>query len=111
MDYLYLCRFTRYCPPPFLLAKQSCMEILIPWKDLEPVTLESLLGEIVSRDGTDYGASELTVQEKIRQARDKLESGTALLCWNSISESASLKQKDEIGDETLEQWLENSSTS
>ncbi len=62
----------------------------IPWKSLEETTLRRLIEEIVTRDGTDYGASEIAVETRIAQALNQLVKGSARLVWDEDSASASL---------------------
>lgn len=62
----------------------------IPWQSVNTETLDSLLEEIVTRDGTDYGAIEKSTEQKVTFARNQLKSGYAVLFWNSEIESATL---------------------
>jgi len=64
--------------------------VRIPWQELSSHTLETLLEEIVTRDGTDYGSTEKSTIEKITFARNQLKNGDAVLYWNTELESASL---------------------
>lgn len=70
--------------------------VLIPWKELESATLDNLLGEIVTRDGTDYGMVEQSTAKKILTARRSLEEDKAVLYWNVELESAALMGIDQI---------------
>lgn len=65
----------------------------IPWKALDEKVLERLLEEVVTRDGTDYGANEKTRQQKIAEARKALQTGKAVLQWDADLESASIEIK------------------
>ena len=56
--------------------------------------LDSLLEEIVTRDGTDYGAIELTTEQKVERAKAALKTGQSKLYWDEESESASLITKE-----------------
>ncbi len=67
----------------------------IPWQILPPETLESVLEEIVTRDGTDYGLLEKSTAQKVKLARNQLVSERAFLYWDSKSESASLISADQ----------------
>jgi uncharacterized protein YheU (UPF0270 family) len=67
----------------------------IPHQDLDPETLTRLLSEMVSRDGTDYGAVETPVEQKIAQARAQLDSGAAVLVFDPESETCSLLRREE----------------
>jgi len=75
----------------------------IPHDTLAPETLQRLLEEIVTRDGTDYGVIERSTEEKVRAAQRALNDGNAQLFWDEESESASLRTLDQINEES-EQW-------
>ncbi|MCA2429166.1 YheU family protein, partial [Vibrio chemaguriensis] len=49
--------------------------MIIPWQDIAPETLENLIREFVLREGTDYGAVEISLQNKIDQVKTQLEKG------------------------------------
>jgi len=74
--------------------------VKIPWQELSSESLDSLLEEIVTRDGTDYGAQEKTTEQKVTLALNQLKSGLAVLYWNTELESATLLNK--IDAEKLE---------
>ncbi len=69
--------------------------IAIPWDSLEADVLDKLLEEIVTREGTDYGAVEKTTDQKCLRARHQLEAGSAVLVWDAHTQSASLVSRDE----------------
>lgn len=56
--------------------------MIIPWQELAPETLQSLLEEFVSRDGTDYGELEFSLEHKVEQIRHKLRRGEAVLLYS-----------------------------
>jgi|TARA_B110000483_G_scaffold145435_1_gene173636 uncharacterized protein YheU (UPF0270 family) len=64
--------------------------MIIPEKTLKKEVLESLLEEIVTRDGTDYGEQELSTEQKVNNALRALEQGRMKLLWDAEIESASL---------------------
>ncbi len=68
----------------------------IPWEALPKDTLDILLEEIVTRDGTDYGRSEKTTLQKVTRARNQLTNGLAELHWDPVTESASLLSRDQV---------------
>ena len=39
--------------------------MIVPWQDINPDTLNHLLEEFASRDGTDYGAYETRLADKV----------------------------------------------
>lgn len=74
----------------------------IPWQDLDEDTLDRLLSEIVTRDGTDYGLVETSTATKIRSVRKALASGSLLLLWDAESESAALKSANQVREEAAQ---------
>lgn len=73
----------------------------IPVGQLAPETLQALLEEFASRDGTDYGLSEASLGEKVSQLRRGLDSGALKLLYDSESEHWDLLDRD-----SARQWLE-----
>ncbi|MGJ8687624.1 MAG: YheU family protein [Spongiibacteraceae bacterium] len=53
----------------------------IPWQKLSTEALEGMLEELVSRDGTDYGEQEVTVEEKTDQLLTALKEGRATVMF------------------------------
>ncbi|BFM49278.1 YheU family protein [Marinomonas sp. THO17] len=72
------------------------MDTLIPYDSLAPETLENILDDIVSRDGTDYGNYELSAEQKRQQALQALSSGSAVLLFDTESETIKMVPKDAI---------------
>ncbi len=70
--------------------------INIPWDSIEPETLERLLSEIVTRDGTDYGAVETPTQTRINRALKDLQRGRASLYWDPDTETTALLPTDQV---------------
>ena len=67
----------------------------IPHERLEQEVLYELLKEIVTRDGTDYGESEVSTEAKVASALRALKNGKANLYWDADSETASLRPADQ----------------
>lgn len=61
--------------------------VTVPVSRLDAATLDNLLEEFASRDGTDYGLRESTLQERVMQLRARLASGEAALLFDSDSDS------------------------
>lgn len=72
------------------------MDTLIPHDSLEKETLERILEEIVTRDGTDYGNYDLTLEEKVAEALVLLSSKRAFLLFDTESETVKLLSKDQL---------------
>lgn len=72
------------------------MDTLIPYDSLAPDTLETILDDIVSRDGTDYGDYELSVAQKRQQAMQSLKKGEAVLLFDTESETIKMVRKEDM---------------
>jgi hypothetical protein len=57
---------------------------------LSPEALRGLIEEFVTRDGTDYGAVERSVEEKIVQVSAQLVSGEARLVFDPTTETTNI---------------------
>ncbi len=64
--------------------------IELPIDALSPETLNQLVEEFVTRDGTDYGAVERRVEEKVVQVMAQLRSGEARLVFDPETETANI---------------------
>ena len=62
----------------------------IPGDALSPVALRALLEEFVSRDGTDYGAVERSLDEKLADVRRQLERGEVRIVFDPESETTTI---------------------
>lgn len=65
----------------------------IPFQSLEPETLRLLLEEIITREGTDYGAREYSLEEKLAQAMQALETGQVIIEYDVKSETCTLAKQ------------------
>jgi uncharacterized protein YheU (UPF0270 family) len=66
----------------------------VPTSQLAEQTLLALLEEFASRDGTDYGVKELTLDEKVGRLRGQLEASRIMLVYDSDSEQWDLVERD-----------------
>jgi uncharacterized protein YheU (UPF0270 family) len=65
-------------------------EIEISRDDLSPETLRALIEEFVSRDGTDYGAVERSLEQKVADVMRQLTRGEARIVFDPESETATI---------------------
>lgn len=68
----------------------------VPWRDIAPETLDALIEEFVTRDGTDYGEQEVPVARRVAQVRQLLQRGEVLVVFTELDESVNIV--------TREQW-------
>ena len=62
----------------------------IPYTALSADALRGVIEEFISREGTDYGDQEFSLEDKIRQVRAQLESGEVVLTFDEESETCNL---------------------
>jgi len=78
------------------------MDTLIPFDSLTPETLNNILVEVVTRDGTDYGEYDLSLEQKCQQAGQMLKSQQAFLIFDTESETIKLISRDQMAQYDLE---------
>ncbi len=69
--------------------------MIIPHQQLSPETLQSLVEEFVTRSGTDYGATEIPLQDKVRQVQRQLARGDVVIVFDLATESVTLLSRQE----------------
>lgn len=72
------------------------MDTLIPYDSLASETLMTILDDIVSREGTDYGDYDLSAEQKHQQAMNALKGGQAVLLFDTESETIKMVPKDTL---------------
>lgn len=68
----------------------------IPHTALAPETLRNLVEEFVTREGTDYGNHEYSLDDKVRHVVRQLEHGTAVIVYDSNSETCHIETRDRL---------------
>jgi len=76
--------------------------IEIPFKRLDAEILSAVIEEFILREGTDYGAWEVSLEDKISQVRGQLENGDVLITFDPRTENCTLL--------TRQQFLRNTQT-
>lgn len=69
--------------------------IKIPYNQLSPEALHGVIEEFVSRDGTDYGEREISIETKIDQVLAQIKSGKALIVFDQESETCNILRSDD----------------
>ncbi len=62
----------------------------VPLEALEPATLRRLAEEFVTRDGTDYGLRERSLEEKVEGLMEALQTGQARIYFEAESETINI---------------------
>jgi uncharacterized protein YheU (UPF0270 family) len=68
---------------------------LIPVNKLSAKALQGVIEEFISRNGTDYGAIEASLETNIRQVKSKLESGSAVHVFDDETETTNIFLMDD----------------
>lgn len=64
--------------------------MIVPWQQINPDTLHQLLEEFASRDGTDYGAYETSLEDKVVQLEIQLKQKRILVVYSELHESINI---------------------
>jgi uncharacterized protein YheU (UPF0270 family) len=65
----------------------------IPYKKLNDETLQAVIEEFISREGTDYGEQEYDLSQKVQQVRNQLERGDIFLSYDPETQSCQLQPR------------------
>lgn len=68
----------------------------VPPDALAPDTLRSLAEEFITREGTDYGHREHTLEEKVATLMRQLERGEAKIFFDSESETINIVARHQL---------------
>lgn len=82
--------------------------MLIPFEQLSPDALRGLIEDFVTRNGTDYGDIEVSLETKIKQVMRQLKSGEVVIAYNHDEEYCNIITKEDAHN-ILDQKKEHSS--
>lgn len=70
--------------------------MIIPYQELNPDTLYAIADEFVSREGTDYGAVEVSHQSKVEQVIRQIKAGEAFILYSELHESCTIISRQQF---------------
>ena len=70
--------------------------LIIPFKGLSPEALRCVIEEFVTRDGTDYGESEIPLDTKIQQVLNQLHAGKVVITFDKKTETCNIVPSGDI---------------
>jgi uncharacterized protein len=70
--------------------------MIIPFAQLDKDTLYNLIESYVLREGTDYGEQEVSIESKVAQVHQQLQSGEAMVFFSELHESVTIISKSEF---------------
>ncbi len=71
-------------------------KVEVPYKQIEPEALRSLIEEYISRDGTFYGDKVMPMDQKVDMVIGQLESGEATITWNLSLQTGDIALKKDL---------------
>ncbi|MDG2091034.1 MAG: YheU family protein [Gammaproteobacteria bacterium] len=66
----------------------------IPYTDLEKTTLNGLIEEFVSREGTDYGSHIYSLEDKVSHVMKQLGKGVVFIDYDAESSSCNIVKRE-----------------
>jgi hypothetical protein len=72
--------------------------MIVPAEAIPADTLENLIEEFVTRDGTDYGEQEVPLQTRVEQVRRQLVSGDAVVWFDATTETVSIFSREALAN-------------
>jgi len=69
--------------------------VKIPYDQLSPEALHGVIEEFVTRDGTDYGEVEISLETKMAQVMAQLKSGKAVIVFDQATETCTVLRSDD----------------
>jgi uncharacterized protein YheU (UPF0270 family) len=77
--------------------------MIIPLEQLSTETLTAIIEDFILREGTEYGAENISKQVKVAQVKNQLEQGTAVLVYSELHESVNILPSDQFSTGMEEQ--------
>jgi len=73
--------------------------MIIPPERLTEQVLKGLLEAYITREGTDYGETELSLAQKVDQLLPLVYTGEVMVCYDEVSESTTLLTRHELSQQ------------
>lgn len=70
--------------------------MIIPLDQLPNETLTAIIEGFILREGTEYGAKDVSKEAKISQVKKQLEQGSAVLVYSELHESINILPSDQF---------------
>lgn len=70
--------------------------MIIPLEQLSTETLNAIIEDFILREGTEYGAEDVSKEAKIFQVKKQLAQGSAVLVYSELHESINILPSDQF---------------
>ena len=74
--------------------------MMIPFSQLNEDTLNNLIEQFVLQEGTEYGAEDVTLAEKVNEVKQQLKDGVAVVVYSELHESVHIVPADRFHSRT-----------
>lgn len=68
--------------------------MIIPYERLSPAALQGLIEEFVTREGTDSGYTQKSLEENVAMVMNQLRHGEALIVYDEATRTANIVSKN-----------------
>lgn len=75
--------------------------MIIPQSAISSEALEGIIKEFVLREGTEYGATDVSLETKVKQVHRQLERGDVVIVFDEATESVDLVSKNSSRYKTI----------
>ena len=72
--------------------------MIIPHHLLSPEALRGVIEAFVTREGTDYGTHEVSLETKVVQVRQQLDEGTAVIVYDEATDSCTIQPTNQVSE-------------
>ena len=73
--------------------------MIIEIDTLQPEILTAIIKEFVLREGTDYGAQDIGIEDKIIEVKAQLQQGSAVLVYSELYETVNIMPAEQFQQE------------
>ncbi|MCB1836227.1 MAG: YheU family protein [Alcanivoracaceae bacterium] len=64
--------------------------MIVPWEQVPAESLRNLVEEFVTRDGTDYGEQEVSLETRVGQVMQQLRRAEVVIWFDDVTETITL---------------------
>lgn len=75
---------------------EAPVRVVVPWTRLSSDALRGVIEELVTREGTEYGARDVDLEAKVAAVQRQLERGEVVVVFDGESGSVNIVRKDEL---------------
>ena len=72
--------------------------MIIPIAELEPTTLTAIIEQFVLSEGTDYGETVYSLEQKVAHVRSQLENESAFLVYSELHQTINIISRHEYAN-------------